>query len=93
MVRSSRYIPLNLTKSQFLSYVKPSFLLHMTICIVGTVVIGAAGLIIDNRLDKEEGIGYDHHGNEIAHNWTGGLVLLWWTLCGIGGLFLSAFPH
>ena len=58
----------------------------MTICIVGTVVI-------DNRLDKEEGIGYDHHGNEIAHNWTGGLVLLWWTLCGIGGLFLSAFPH
>lgn len=48
----------------------------MTICIVGTVVIGAAGLIIDNRLDKEEGIGYDHHGNEIAHNWTGGLVLL-----------------
>lgn len=28
MVRSSRYIPLNLTKSQFLSYVKPSFLLH-----------------------------------------------------------------
>ena len=60
----------------------------MTICIVGTVVIGAAGLIIDNRLDKEEGIGY-----EIAHNWTGGLVLLWWTLCGIGGLFLSAFPH
>ena len=84
MVRSSRYIPLNLTKSQFLSYVKPSFLLH---------VIGAAGLIIDNRLDKEEGIGYDHHGNEIAHNWTGGLVLLWWTLCGIGGLFLSALPH
>ena len=50
----------------------------MTICIVGTVVIGAAGLIIDNRLDKEEGIGYDH---------------LWWTLCGIGGLCLSAFPH
>ena len=28
----------------------------MTICIVGTVVIGAAGLIIDNRLDKEEGV-------------------------------------
>jgi len=51
----------------------------MTIGIVGTVVIGAAG--------------YDHHGNEIAHNWTGGLVLLWWTLCGIGGLFLSALPH
>ncbi len=65
----------------------------MTICIVGTVVIGAAGLIVDNRLDKKEGVGYDHHGNEIAHNWTGGLVLLWWTLCCIGGLFLSAFPH
>ena len=65
----------------------------MTICIVGTVVIGAAGLIIDNRLDKEEGIGYDHHGNEIAHNWTGGLVLLWWTLCGIGPRFLIDFGN
>jgi len=49
--------------------------------------------MIDTLLDKEEGVGYDHHGNKIAHNWTGGLILLWWTLCGIWSLFLLALSR
>lgn len=63
------------------------------ICIAGTVVIGIAGLMIDTLLDKKEDVGYDHHGNKIAHNWTGGLILLWWTLCGIWSLFLLALSR
>ena len=56
---------------------------------VGLVVVAIVGLVIDNRLDKNYGVSYDHYGNEIAHNSTGGLILVWCLLCAVAAFILN----
>lgn len=47
----------------------------------GLGVISVVGLVTDNHLDKKYGISYDHYGNEIAHNTSGVLLLVWCLFC------------
>ena len=56
---------------------------------VGLVVVAIVGQVIDNRLDKKYGVSYDHYGNEIAHNSTGGLILVWCLLCVVAAFVLN----
>ena len=76
MVRSSRYIPLNLTKSQFLSYVKPSFLLQVPTnkknsgCKIWLQIDGldVHVMVAEKFLDKPEGAWGVHHIDNNSYN-------------------------
>lgn len=63
-----------------------TFLCIACVCLI---LVAIVGLVIDNRLDKKHGVSYDQYGNEIAHNSTGGLILVWCLLCAVAAFILN----